>query len=190
MGSVELTLTLGVNKVKQNFIICRELQRNIILAVDFAKRNCAGIQWTMNRTRVLSLNGIKAVEVEEHELGIPVSALYHVRVPLRHNAVFKVNVHAEMQRTQAIMGRKDLLAKHPNMYQHEISIGSEKDSKTFPLMAVTNLDQVKTLHLNKGEVVGFARPESPGVTYIATTNELNIEETVDIIPRNWIPKRK
>ena len=57
-------------------------------------------------------------------------------------------------------------------------------------MAVTNLDQVKTLHLHKGEVVGFARTESTEVTYIATTNELNIEEEVDVIPRNWIPKRK
>ena len=53
-----------------------------------------------------------------------------------------------------------------------------------------NLDQVKTLHLAKGEIVGFAKPESPNVTYVATTNELNIEETVDVIPRNWIPKQK
>ena len=80
MGSVELTLTLSINKVKQNFIICRELQRNIILGVDFAKWNCVGIQWTTNRTRVLSLNGIKAVEVKEDELGIPMTASYHVKV--------------------------------------------------------------------------------------------------------------
>ena len=39
-------------------------------------------------------------------------------------------------------------------------------------------------------MVGFARPEPPEVTYIATTNELNIEETVDVKPRNWIPQRK
>ena len=51
-----------------------------------------------------------------------------------------------------------------------------------------NLDQVKTLHLAKGEVVGFARPESPNVMYVATTNELNTEETLDTIPRNWILK--
>ena len=56
-------------------------------------------------------------------------------------------------------------------------------------MAITNLDHVKTLHLAKGEVVGFARPESSEVTYIATTNELNIEE-VGVRLRNWIPQRK
>ena len=102
MGSVELTLNLGANKVKQNFIICREIRRNIILGVDFIKRNCAGIQWTTNRTHVLSSIRIKAVEVEEDELGIPVTASYHVKVLPRHNAVFEVNIHAKIQGTQVI----------------------------------------------------------------------------------------
>ena len=104
MGVAELTLTLGTSKVKQRFIICRELRRNIILSVDFAKQNCSGIQWTTNRTRILSLNGIKTIEVEEDKLGIPVTASYHVRVPPRHNAVFEVNVHAELQGTHVITG--------------------------------------------------------------------------------------
>ena len=39
-------------------------------------------------------------------------------------------------------------------------------------------------------MVGFARPESSEVTYIATTNELNIEEVIDVKPRNWIPQQK
>ena len=54
------------------------------------------------------------------------------------------------------------------MYQHEIAITSEKNNETFPLMAITNLDQVKTLHLHKGE--------------------LNIKESIDVIPKNWIPQ--
>ena len=190
MGTVQLTLGIGSSTVTQNFIVCRELRRNIILGVDFAKRNCAGIQWTMNRTRVLSLHGIKAVEVEEDELGIPVTASYHVKIPPRHNAVFEVNIHAEIEGTQVIKGNKHLLEKHPNMYQHEIAMMSEENSGTFPLLAITNLDHIKTLHLAKGEVVGFARPESSEVTYIATTNELNVEEVIDVRPRNWIPQPK
>ena len=176
MGTVELTLSIGANKVAQEFIICRELRRNIILGVDFARHNCAGIQWTTKRTRVLSLNGVKVVEVKEDELGIPVTASYHVRVPPRHNAVFEVNIHAEAQGTQVSTGNKHLLEKHPDMYQHKVAILAEENSERFPLLAITNLDHVKTLHLAKGEVAGFARPESSGVTYITTTNELNIEE--------------
>ena len=190
MGIVQLTLRIGNSKVTQDFIVCRELRRNIILGVDFAKRNCAGIQWTTNRTRVLSLHGIKAVEVEEDELGIPVTASYHVKIPPRHNAVFEVNIHAETEGMQVIKGNKHLLEKHPNMYQHKIAMMSEKNSGKFPLLAITNLDHVKTLHLAKGEVVGFAIPESSEVTYIATTNELNVEEVIDVKPRNWIPQQK
>ena len=190
MGTVELTLSIGANKVAQDFIVCRELRRNIILGVDFAKHNYAGIQWTTNRTRVLSLNELKAVEVEEDELGIPVTASYHVRVPPRHNAVFEVNIHVETQGTQVIMGNKHLLEKHPNMYQQEVAILAEENCERFPLLAITNLDHVKTLHLAEGEVVGLARPESSEVTYIATTNELNTEEVMDVTPRNWIPQRK
>ena len=74
MGTVQLMLGIGASKVTQNFIVCRELRRNIFLGVDFAKRNCAGIQWTTN-------HGIKAVEVEEDELGIPVTTSYHVKIP-------------------------------------------------------------------------------------------------------------
>ena len=190
IGIVQLTLRIGTIKITQDFIVCRELRRNIILGVDFAKRNCAGIQWTTNRTRVLSLHGIKAVEVEEDELGIPITASYHVKIPPRHSAVFEVNIHAETEGTQVIMGNKHLLEKHPNMYQHQIAMMSEENSRRFPLLAITNLDHVKTLHLAKGEVVGFARPESSEVTYIATTNELNIEEVIEVKPINWIPQRK
>ena len=136
MGSVELILNLGTNKVKQNFIICRELRRNIILGVDFAKQNCAGIEWTTSRTRVLLLNGMKAVEVKEDKLGIPVTASYHVKVPPRHNAVFEVSIHADVQGTQVISGNKQLLERHPNMYQHEISIVKDDKSEPFQLMAV------------------------------------------------------
>ena len=86
------------------------------------------------------------------------------------------------------MGNRHLLEKHPNMYQHEVAILPGKNSERFPLLAITNLDHVETLHLAKGEVVGFARPESSEVTYIATTNELNMEEVMDVTPRNWIPQ--
>ena len=62
-----------------------------------------------------------------------------------------------MQGTQVLTGNKHLLEKHPNMYQHEISIVNEENSEPFQLMAVMNLDQVKTLHIHKGEIVGFAK---------------------------------
>ena len=82
------------------------------------------------------------------------------------------------------------MEKNPNVYQHEISIVTEGADEAFPLIATTNLDFAKTLHIGKGEIVGFVRPEAEEVVYIATTNELNVEPYVDTSPRNWIPPRK
>ena len=75
---VKLSLVMGQRTIQQEFIVCRQLKRNIILRVDFARKNCAGVSWTTQCTRVLSLHGIPAIEVEEDELGIPVTAAYHV----------------------------------------------------------------------------------------------------------------
>ena len=66
----------------------------------------------------------------------------------------------------------------------------EGAGKAFPLIAVTNLDFAKTLHMGKGDIVGFARPEVDEVVYIATTNELNVDPYMDTSPRNWITPRK
>ena len=190
LGRIDLQLKLGDKEVIQDFVVCRQLKRDIILGADFGKNNCAGIEWTTQRTRVLSLHGIPAIEVEENELGLPVTAAFHVKVPPRHNGVFQVNIHGDTKGAHIISANSQFLEKNPNVYQHEISIISDDDSQPFPLIAVTNLDFAKTLHIGKGEIIGFARPESEEVLYIATSNEINMDPYVDNAPRNWIPPRK
>ena len=86
--------------------------------------------------------------------------------------------------------KQPIPGKKPNVYQHEISIVTEGTDEAFPLIAITNLDFAKTLHIEKGEIIGFARPEVKEVVFIATTNELNVEPYMDTSPRNWIPPRK
>ena len=191
LGRINLELKLGDKEVLQDFVVCRQLKRDVILGADFGKNNCAGIEWTTRRTRVLSLNGIPAIEVEENELGLPVTAAFHVKVPPRHNGIFQVNIHGDTKGTHIISANSQFLEKNPNVFQHEISVVSEENSEnSFPLVAVTNLDFAKTLHIGKGEIIGFARPEADEVMYIATTNEIGMDPYVDNAPRNWIPPRK
>ena len=122
------------------------------------------------------------------ELGIPVTAAFHVKVPPRHNGVYEVKIHGETEGTYIIAPHPQLEEKNPDIFHHEIAIISDNEFEPFPLIAVTNLDQAKTLHIGKGEIVGFARPQMKSVTYVATTNEINIEEYMNISPRNWISK--
>ena len=58
MGIVQLMLKLRDKEVIQDFAVCSQLKRDVILGADFGKQNCAGVEWTTQRTRVLSLNVI------------------------------------------------------------------------------------------------------------------------------------
>ena len=128
------------------------------------------------------------MEVEEDELGTPFTTKYHVKIPPRYNAVFEVNLHGNCEDTKIISANKQLIEANPNAFQHEISVKPE-ENKYFPVVAITNLDHAKMLHLAKGEIVGFAHNEEVEMNYIEMTNILEIEEIEQNAPRNWIPER-
>ena len=128
------------------------------------------------------------VEVEEDELGVPVTTKYHLKIPLRYSAVFEVNLHGNCEGTKIISVNKQFTEMNPNVFRHEISIKPD-GNKYFPVVAITNLDHAKMLHLAKGEIVGFAHEEEVEMNYIETTNILEMEEMKQIAPRNWIPER-
>ena len=189
VGTLQCKIMIGDIEVEQTFIICRHLRRNVILGTDFAKQNQAGISWTRQGIRILSVKGVTRLGVEEDELGIPVTTKYHVKVPPRYSAVFEVNLHGSCEGTKIISANKQLMEMNPDVFQHEISIKPDGNSY-FPLVAVTNLDHAKMLHLAKGEIVGFAHDEEVEMNYIETSNVLQIGELNQRTPRNWIPERQ
>ena len=188
VGTIKCKITIGDIEVEQTFIMCRHLRRNVILGTDFAKSNQAGVLWTMQGTRILSIKGVARLKVEEDELGTPVTTKYHVKIPPRYSAVFEVNLHGACEGTKIISANKQLMEANPNAFQHKISMKPENNNY-FLLVAITNLDHAKTLHLTKGEIVGFAHKEEVEMNYIETTDMLEIAGIEERAPGNWIPER-
>ena len=106
VGTLSCKITVGDIELDQTFIVCQHLRRNVILGMDFAKVNQAGVSWTRQGTRVLSVKGIARLEVEEDELGMPVTTKYHVKIPPRYNALFEVNLHGTCKGTKIISPNK------------------------------------------------------------------------------------
>ena len=102
--------------------------------------------------------------------------------------MFEVNLHGNCEGTKIISANKQLMEMNPNAFQHEILVKPD-GNKYFPIVAITNLDHAKMLHLAKGEIVGFAHEEEVEMNYIETTNTLEVEEIEQKAPRNWIPER-
>ena len=145
------------------------------------------MSWTRHRTRVLSVKGLPRLEVEEDELGTPVTTKHHVKIPPRYSAVFEVNLHGSCEGTKIISANKQLMEVNPNVFQHEILVKPE-ENRYFPVVA--NLDHAKMLHLAKGEIVGFAHDEEVEMHYIETTSILEIEEVEQKAPKKLDTREK
>ena len=189
-GTIQCTLQLGTEQVTQSFIVCRQLRRNVIVGVDFAKTNCAGVSWTPHGTRVLSVKGKDTIEVAEDELGTPVTTYMAATIPPRHTATVGVKVEGKVERKTIISPNGKFMDSNPHVYQGEISINPiENEDCSWAVVNFINLDASKTLRIPKGEVVGFAHDESVRVEYIETTKVLEHPDYIDCKPRNWIPRK-
>ena len=122
VGEICCDIEVGDTTIRQDFIVCKHLRRNIILGTDFTKKNYVGISWTQEGTRILSMKGTPKVEVEENELGIPVTTKHHVKIPPRYSAVFEVNMHGQCEGIKIISPNRHSLENNPNMFQHEIAL--------------------------------------------------------------------
>ena len=58
VGTLSCKIAVGDIELDQTFIVCQHLRRNVILGTDFAKVNQAGVSWTRQGTRVLSVKGM------------------------------------------------------------------------------------------------------------------------------------
>ena len=125
LGAIGITtckIQLGTETLKQDLIVCTYLKQNLILGIDFAHLNCAGIEWTKEGTRILTLRGKNVIEVKEDELGIPVTARRNVTIPPRTGGVFHVDVNATFDMNQILTPHTPYFEEMQTVYPHEIVI--------------------------------------------------------------------
>ena len=65
MGRISCEISIGERTFKQTFLVCQNITRPVILGKDFARDNCAGVHWTENNTRMLTINLEKLIETPE-----------------------------------------------------------------------------------------------------------------------------
>ena len=191
LGITTCKIRLGTETVKQDFIVCTYLKRNIILGIDFARSNCASIEWTKEGTRILMLRRKNVIEVTENELGILVTARRNVTIPLRTGGIFHVDINAVFNTNQVLTPHLPYFEEMPTIYPHEIVVPpvGKEDDKFMHVMHITNVGADKSWYIKKGDIVAFARPESETVQYMDILGpECEIKQNLQVRPRNWISK--
>ena len=78
MGRISCEISIGEQTFKQTFLVCQNITRPVILGKDFTRDNCAGVHWTENNTRMLTINLEKLIETPEL-IPTKTSTPYHSR---------------------------------------------------------------------------------------------------------------
>ena len=160
MGAIGITtckIRLGTEMIKQDFIVCTYLKQNLILGIDFTHLNCAGIEWTKEGTRVLTLRGKNVIEVTEDELRIPVTARRNMTITPITGGVFHVDVNDTLDTNQILTPHTPYFEEILMVYSHEIVISpvQEENDKFMHIMHITNVGTDKLWYIKKGDVVAF-----------------------------------
>ena len=180
-----------MGKLKQDFIVCTYLKRNVILGINFAHSNFAGIEWTKEDTRILTLRRKNIIEVTEDEFGIPVTARRNVTIPPRMGGVFHVDINAVFNTNQVLTPHSQYFEEIPTIYPHEIVVPpvGKEDDKFMHVMHITNVGADKSWYIKKGDIMVFACPEFEAVQYMDILGlECEIKQNLQVRPRNWISK--
>ena len=194
LGVIDRTrceVRLNHKVIEQEFLVCEYLKRHLILGIDFARTNKAGVQWTKEGTRVLTIGDSRVCEAREHEQlkGAAIYLTQSIKIPPRMVATVEVDINTVSQDKIKMVPDQFCLLTKPNMYMTPLyaDLATHKKGDKIPF-CISNLSNEEYLYLPKDFVVGFAEKDTQeGETFEIACNDKDIE--IDETPfKNWIPQ--
>ena len=186
MGRICCETNIGDKTFKQTFLVCQNITRPVILGKDFARDNCAGLHWSEQNIRILTINLKKQVETPEllpRKTKYAVSLKQAAKLPPRSCAVVDVNINMDSEEKVQMIPDELCQYNHPNIYMYSLYADlSEKREDTVTPYMIVNLSSTESLYLPKQHVIAFTEKDN-------TVGEIFEIDEVDMAPRNWVPKQ-
>ena len=139
------------------------MKRHLILGIDFARTNKAGVQWTKEGTRVLTIGDNRVCEAQEHEQlkGAAIYITQSIKVPPRMVATVEVDINTVSQDKIKMVPDQFCLLTKPNMYMIPLyaDLATHQKGDKIPF-SISNLSNEEYLYLPKDFVVGFAEKDT------------------------------
>ena len=123
MGRISCEINIGERTFKQTFLVCQNITRPVILGKDFARDNCAGVHWTEDNTRMLTINLKKLIETAEllpRKTKYAVSLRKAASLPPRSCAVVDVNINTNSKEKVEMIPDELCQFNNPNMYMYSL----------------------------------------------------------------------
>ena len=186
MGTISCEINIGERTFKQTFLVCQNITRPVILGKDFTRDKCAGVHWTEDNTRMLTINLKKLIETPEllpRKTKYAVSLRKAASLPPRSCAVVDMNINTNSKEKVQMIPDELCQFNNPNMYMYSLHADlAEKREDTVTPYVITNLSSTENLYLPKKHVIAFAEKDD-------TDGEVFEIDSLDTTPRNWVPER-
>ena len=191
LGRTTCEISINGITVKQDFLVCEHLKRHLILGIDFARTNRAGVHWTKEGTRVLTMNEERICEAKEHEplRGVSIFLKQSVKIPPCMITTVEVDINTTSTDKIKMVPDQFCLLNKPNMHMVPLyaDLSTKRKDDKIPF-SIVNLSNEENLYLPKDFVVGFAEKDTrTGEVFEIDYNEEEIQ--IDVTEcRNWLPQ--
>ena len=191
LGRTTCEISINCITVKQDFLVCEHLKRHLILGNDFARTNRAGVHWTKEGTRVLTMNEERICEAKEHEplRGTSIFLKQSVKIPPCMNATVEVDINTTSTDKIKMVPDQFCLLNRPNMHMVPLyaDLSTKRKDDKIPF-SIANLSNEENLYLPKDFVVGFAEKDTRTgevfeIEYDEEEIQINVTECRNLLPK-------
>ena len=191
LGQVTCTFTINDQPFTQSFIVCRHMQRPVILGTDFTSMNFVGVIWTCEGTRnMIRSNGSTVMELPDTTSGVPLVLARSVKIQPGGNLEVPLECTRQLTDQMDIKIDTGFHHKNPNIYIPPCCINNpnNKHNPRYMPLTIFNLSTVDHLYIGKDTVIAFAEQPVLETYNIELASEDKIKELL-AKPQNWVPQR-
>ena len=185
-GVTKMKFKMGNTIFIQEFVVCDNLVRPIIIGRDFTVNNFIGIAWTRQGTKKVTKDDKIVIEIEEPMRKKTLTKTRKVMIPPRSYAVFDVEGE-EWEGKYEIRQNPFLKQREPNLWMDNFMLYDvpENEDGVEPRGRIETQGQ-ETTEGSEGSVAAFAENEDGAENEVFEVEEIGGQEEY----RNWVPKKK
>ena len=170
LGIVNCPLKFGNTTFVNDFIVCQNLTRPLILGKDFLMKNHITVRYAENGKCVLQFQQEEMVAAIDVSNAPQLTTSTSVLLPGRTLAVIQVKSDLKPEQVGQIyevQPNEELSDKHPNLYVVPMIHNVDTYIPDTVPMVLINLS-IDTISLSKGEIMGFLQNQSIDISEIST----------------------
>ena len=189
LGQVTYTFKINGTPFTQSFVVCRNMNRHMILRTDFTATNFVGVIWTCEGTRkLMHSNGKIIMELHDTTAGIPLAMAYLVKIEPGGHSTFPLECNSKLEDQMDIRVNAGFHDRNPNVYIPPSCINNPGNEfrPQFIQLTIFNLSKVDHLYISRDTVVAFADKPAVDVYHVEIASDEKIKEHL-AKPRNWVP---